>query len=331
MYLPDTYLAALLLIVFSILCWGSWANLLKLGGWRFELFYYDFASGALLCATIAAFTFGMLNPKELTFQENLLISSYRSMACAFGAGMLFNFGNMLLAAAISISGMSVVFPIAIGVTLAITGAVRSYLNTGSFIPLAGGAVVALAASILAAMACSARARARTPAFRPGGAIALSVFAGVLMAGFYPILRFGAWGEAGVGPYGTALLFGGGIWLSTLLLNPFFLNFPVQGKPVEVRAYFSGGRREHVCGLFAGMIWMAGAVANFAVVNLPFSFQLSPAASYELGQGAAVAAALWGLFAWREFRVSGFQAKLLLIMALVCLAFAIALMAVNFGA
>jgi glucose uptake protein len=70
MYLPDTYLAALLLIVFSILCWGSWANLLKLGGWRFELFYYDFAWGALLCAAIAAFTFGMLNPKELTFQEN---------------------------------------------------------------------------------------------------------------------------------------------------------------------------------------------------------------------------------------------------------------------
>jgi hypothetical protein len=128
--------------------------------------------------------------------------------------------------------MSVVFPIAIGVASAITGAVRSYLNTGSFIPLAGGAVVALAASILAAMAYSARARSRAPAFRPGGAIALSVFAGVLMAGFYPILRFGAWGE-------------------------------------------------HVCGLFAGMIWMAGAVANFAVVNSPstlFAVVNSPSVS-----------------------------------------------------
>jgi len=103
MHLPSTYSAELALIVFSIVCWGSWANLLKLGrSGRFELFYYDFAWGALLCAAVAAFTFGTLNSKELTFQENLLIAGYRNMAFAFGAGMLFNFANMLLAAGISV-------------------------------------------------------------------------------------------------------------------------------------------------------------------------------------------------------------------------------------
>ena len=87
MHLPSTYSAELALIVFSIVCWGSWANLLKLGrSGRFELFYYDFAWGALLCAAVAAFTFGTLNSKELTFQENLLIAGYRNMAFAFGLG-----------------------------------------------------------------------------------------------------------------------------------------------------------------------------------------------------------------------------------------------------
>jgi hypothetical protein len=101
---------------------------------RFELFYYDFAWGALLCAAIAAFTFGTLNSKELTFQENLLIAGYRNMAFAFGAGMLFNFANMLLAAAITVGGMAMAFPIAAGVTLAITGAVGGFLNTGPSCP-----------------------------------------------------------------------------------------------------------------------------------------------------------------------------------------------------
>ena len=41
MLLPQTYGAALALIVLTMFCWGSWANTFKLAGkWRFELFYY---------------------------------------------------------------------------------------------------------------------------------------------------------------------------------------------------------------------------------------------------------------------------------------------------
>src|SRR5271157_3138015 len=43
MYTPQTYFAALVLVVISMLCWGSWANLPKaLPKWRFEYFYLDF-------------------------------------------------------------------------------------------------------------------------------------------------------------------------------------------------------------------------------------------------------------------------------------------------
>jgi len=39
MILPQTYTAALFLMILSMICWGSWANTYKLAGkWRFELY-----------------------------------------------------------------------------------------------------------------------------------------------------------------------------------------------------------------------------------------------------------------------------------------------------
>jgi len=43
-------------------------------------------------------------------------------------------------------------------------------------------------------------------------------------------------------------FGAGMWLSTFLLNPFFLNFPVKGKPRGIRGYITAGAPEHFLGL-----------------------------------------------------------------------------------
>src|SRR5215475_13772923 len=115
MILPTTYLAALVLLVFSMICWGSWANTQKLAGkWRFELFYYDYSLGTLLCSVLLAFTFGSLHSQELTFTDNMLIVSKHHMAYALGAVAVFNLANMLLVAAISVSGLAVAFPVAIG-------------------------------------------------------------------------------------------------------------------------------------------------------------------------------------------------------------------------
>src|SRR5277367_3713030 len=110
MILPASQGATLALLVISLICWGSWANTWKLADkWRFELYYYDFALGFALLAVVAAFTAGSFNSSELTFQENFLITGYRNMAYVVAAGLIFNLGNMLLAAAISLSGMAVAF------------------------------------------------------------------------------------------------------------------------------------------------------------------------------------------------------------------------------
>jgi glucose uptake protein len=51
MYTPHTYPAALLMMLASMLCWGSWANTEKIDKtWRFELFYWDYIWGIVLCA-----------------------------------------------------------------------------------------------------------------------------------------------------------------------------------------------------------------------------------------------------------------------------------------
>ena len=45
------------------------------------------------CALIAAFTFGSMNQKELTFTDNFLIASYRQMAYGIAGGAVFNLAN----------------------------------------------------------------------------------------------------------------------------------------------------------------------------------------------------------------------------------------------
>src|SRR5712675_3335277 len=125
MILPATYNSALLLIILSMICWGSWANAFKLTGkWRFELFYYDYSLGVLLAAIIAAYTFGSMGD-ELSFSDNLIVAMRRNMAWAVAGGVVFNLANMLLVAAISVAGLAVAFPIGIGLAL-VVGVVWNY-------------------------------------------------------------------------------------------------------------------------------------------------------------------------------------------------------------
>ena len=51
MFTPGTYQIAVALMILTMLCWGSWANTLKLcPGYRFQLLYWDYALGLLVCS-----------------------------------------------------------------------------------------------------------------------------------------------------------------------------------------------------------------------------------------------------------------------------------------
>jgi glucose uptake protein len=337
MVLPTTYVAALLLSIVSMILWGSWANTQKLAGkWRFELFYYDYSLGMILCAIIAAFTFGSLHNQDLTFADNLMIVSKHQMAYGIGAGMIFNLANMLLVAAIAVSGMAVAFPVAIGLALVI-GVIWNYILNpqGDPVLLFGGALLVMIAIVVdgvaystfvktkeaeALKALSPDPRVKTKAKKRGpGAlrgILLSVVSGLLMGAFYPLVEIAKGGEDGLAPYGVSVLFGIGVLVSTLLYVPFFLNFPVDGEPINASAYLKGTLRQHLLGLFGGVIWMAGGICNFLASSAPSKLQVGPAVSYALGQGATMISALWGLLVWKEFKGSNERVKLLLIVMMV---------------
>src|SRR5579863_279577 len=157
MILPASQAATLALLVISLICWGSWANTLKLAGkWRFELYYYDFALGFLLLAVAAAFTAGSWVSSELTFQENFLITGYRNIAYVLMAGVIFNLGNMLLTAATSAMGLAAAFTVTFASALTVSTAYSLIFAPASGLMMLslGGAVLLLAALVLGAFAYS---------------------------------------------------------------------------------------------------------------------------------------------------------------------------------
>ncbi len=322
MILPNTYTAALLLTILTMICWGSWANTQKLTGkWRFELFYYDFAFGLLLCAILGAVTFGSMNTSELSVLDNFSIAGYRKMAYGLAAGVVFNLANMLLVAAISVAGMSVAFPISIGLALVI-GVCWNYLlnQQGNPLFLFAGVGIILVAIVVNALAYQLFSKERgkvvepapvlkagrsrpKEARKPAGfttGLVVSLISGVLMGSFYPLVEISKDSEIGLAPYTAILLFGIGVFLSTLFFGLFFLNFPISGEPVDIIGYFKGTRRQHLLGMAGGAIWCIGATANFAAASAPPQVHVGPAVSYAMGQGATLISALWGIFVWKEF-------------------------------
>ena len=333
MVLPTTYGAVIILLLLSMLSWGSWANTQKLTGkWRFELFYYDFSVGVMIAALLAAYTFGTLGD-ELSFADNMFVTGKRNMAWALLGGGVFNLANMLLVAAISIAGMSVAFPISIGLALVI-GTVWNYvLNPqGNKYLLFGGLVLVAAAIVVDGMAYAAQAAAkrleeeRRPVPPAAGkakrpkqgsglkGIVVSLVSGVLMGSFYPLVQLGV-GEGpdsgGLGPYAVAVLFAIGVVITTFVYNLYFLNLPIQGRPIRMSNYFQGTGRQHLLGIAGGAIWCVGAVTNFVAAAAPRQIQAGPAISYALGQGATLISVLWGLLVWKEFAGAASRVKVLI--------------------
>jgi len=321
MILPHTYVATLLVLLCSMLCWGSWANTQKMSGkWRFELFYFDYAFGVLVTAVICAFTLGSLGFDGFSFLDDMMNGGKRFAAMGFAAGVIFNLANMLLVAAIAVAGLAVAFPVGIGLAL-IIGVIWNYMirPQGNPILLFAGCALVVGAIVVDAIAYRAMELMRAEALAQAGkakstrkkvslkGVFLSLASGVLMGSFYPLVVMakstdwgGTAGENGLGPYSVAVVFALGVFLSTFVFNLFFMNLPVQGEPLEVPDYFKGLPRQHLLGVAGGILWCAGAVANFVGSSAPESVQVGPAISLALGQGAAMVSALWGLLLWKEF-------------------------------
>ena len=114
-----SYPLAVMLCVLTMLCWGSWANTLKMEpkSYGFALFYWDQAIGYLLLPLIIGLTFGSFGHQPRPLFEDLRQANATSYAWAIVGGVVFNLANMLFMAALDIAGMAVAYPIAIGIAL----------------------------------------------------------------------------------------------------------------------------------------------------------------------------------------------------------------------
>jgi len=330
MILPTTASAVWILAIVSLLCLGSWANTLKLAGkWRFEYFYFDFVLGILLFGGVAALTLGSGRPQELTFQDNLMLSGYRKMAWAVGSGVMLNLGTLLLLAAMTIAGMSVAFPLALGVALVI-GAIWDYVSaTQANTPLTFiGVALLLAAVIIAGLSYVVRLRAERnaaqkaltpdPRTKSKGAkpasptlvIILSVVGGIVLTMFPRVLGEAIDGDNGLAPYSALVLLSIAALLSSPFFVLFFTTFPVASTAGMPSGYLAGSKKQHLLGLAGGALWGAGMLTGLMAAGAPQEAQPSALIGYALNNAALLVAAAWGLLAWRETRGGGERVRVL---------------------
>jgi len=133
-------------------------------------------------------------------------------------------------------------------------------------------------------------------------ILLSFSAGMLIAFFYRFLAeamitdFTNPEPGLLTPYSAVVFFAVGGLISTILFNPIFMRYPVQGDPVSMSGFFKASGSTHLAGIAGGLIFGLGTM-----LSLIASGEAGFAVSYGLSNSAPIVAALWGIFVWKEFR------------------------------
>ena len=331
MYLCPTYVLAVVFCVVTMFCWGSWANTQKLVNkkWRYELFYWDYVIGVLATSLIFAYTMGSRGEFGRNFILDLSQAEVSSLGWAFAGGVVFNIANILLVSAIDIAGMSVAFPVGIGLAL-VLGVIWNFLAapnaSGNPALLFLGVGLVAVAIVLSALSYKKRDAANADPNAPkkpiGKGLALSLLCGVLMSLFYffvakslaPVVTGAAQGQTfevtltnlkvpgatlelgKLTPYTANVLFALGVLASNCIVMPILMRFPISGEPVKMGAYMQGSIGDHFWGWVGGAVWAVGMTLNVIASGVA-----SAAVAYGLGQGATLMSAIWGVFIWREFK------------------------------
>jgi glucose uptake protein len=297
------------MMIVSMLCWGSWANTLKLcPGYRFQLFYWDYVLGLLAGALLWGLTLGTMGSQGPALLADLQQTSGSHVVFALIGGILFNIANLLLVAAIEIAGLAVAFPVGIGLAL-VVGAISSYLLSpnGNPIMLFGGIALVVAAIVLDAVAYRLRETERRSLSVRG--VVISLIAGLLMGSFYPFVSRAMTGAGAAGPYATALVFVVGVLICAIPFNFLLMRKPLDGStPLAFTQYVSPRSSWHLWGILGGAIWCTGAIFNFVSSR---AHAVGPAVSYSIGQGATMISAAWGVFVWKEFADAPRRSKMFL--------------------
>ncbi len=316
MFIVQNYTFAVLLCLVTMLCWGSWGNTQKLAAktWRYELFYWDYVIGILLFSIVLGFTLGSVGDMGRSFTDDLAQVSSGNFRNAFIGGVIFNASNILLSASISLAGMSVAFPVGVGLAL-VLGVFINYFGApkGDPLILFLGVALIMVAIILNGVASRKVTMGSSEKKTKKKGIVIAIIAGVLMSFFYRFVassmdlnNFENPTQGMLTPYGAFFIFSLGIFISNFLFNTIVMKKPFEGSAVSYKQYFSGNIKTHSVGVLGGIIWGIGTSLSYLAAE-----KAGPAISYALGQGAPMIAALWGVFIWKEFKGATSRVNLLL--------------------
>lgn len=309
MVVVESYAIAVVMCVVTMLCWGSWANTQKMTSknWKFQLFYWDYSLGVVLFALLLALTMGSTGEHGRSFSVDMLQASNEALISALIGGILFNLSNILLVAAIDIAGMSVAFPVGIGLAL-VLGVISNYwvAPVGDSSMLFAGVGAISLAIICAAISYKKMTQQSTVTSK---GLILSIIAGILMGFFYRFVTDSIspgyinstdlynLADGKLSPYSAIFVFSIGLFLSNFVWNVIAMYKPFSGEKATISEYFQQGDiKLHAIGVLGGAIWCLGM--GFSIIA---SGAAGPSISYGLGQGATLIAAIWGVFIWREFK------------------------------
>lgn len=316
MFIVNNYALAVSFCIVTMLCWGSWSNTQKLASktWCHALFYWDYVIGIFIFSILSAFTLGSFGSEGRSFLTDIAQADWGNIGSAMLGGVVFNAANILLTAAIALAGMSVAFPVGIGLAL-VLGVIINYLlaSKGDPILLFAGVALVIVAIVANAIAYKLKSGSQNNKASTNG-IVLALIGGLLMSLFYYFVaasmdleNFSAPEIGKMTPYTAMFIFACGVLLSNFVFNTIVMRKPFEGQPTTYAAYFKGGIRIHWVGILGGCIWGLGNAFNLIAAGTA-----GAAISYGLGQGATLVAALWGVFIWKEFKGANKNVNALLI-------------------
>lgn len=303
MFSIQSYPLAVLFCVITMLCWGSWANTAKATTpkWQFPLFYWDYSLGLILTSLLFGLTLGSYGEFGRSLLPDLAQASSKSIFFVLLSGAVFNLSNLLIVAAISIVGLAIAFPTAVGLALAL-GVFWNYQKTpeGNPIILFSGVCFVLVAILLNGIISIKATKFQGNIPKKG--ILISIISGCIMSFFYRFTTEGMttnFTQPEIGkltPYSTVLIFSIGLFLSNFLWNSILMYKPITGTRTTYTDYFKNGTiYQHTLGLLGGFLFSMGFL-----FNLIASEKAGPAISYGLGQGSTLIGAAWGVFVFKEF-------------------------------
>ncbi len=303
MYIPASYGESILFCVITMACWGSWAKVERLvtDSWRFELFYWDYALGILLATLLLGFTWGMTSGAGRPFLADLGQASTPNLLTAVSAGVLFNIGNILLTTAMATISSPRALPLAMGIAL-VTGVTLNYFGAPFGHPAFLFSGVTLI-SFAIWLDSETKARVNPPFIRaPAVGFVAACASGLLLGIYYRLIAAAtartfllpAMGK--MGPYASVFVFALGVFLSSFLFVPAFMERPIRGASLSFDDYLDESLRNHLVGILGGAVWGIGLELSILAAE-----RIGFAISFGLAQGALLVSAFWSMFFGDEYR------------------------------